>query len=135
MKEKGDRLMQIRKNLVLWLFLILVIGMIGCSSGGSSSGSSSPSSSTPASTTNPLVGTWRPDSGGATVTLNADGSGSMSDGHSISGWTLSSSNVLDMKINGTPEKFQLTWTNDAKTKLNLTNIGPNSSETTAYTKS
>jgi hypothetical protein len=128
--------MEIRKNLVLALFLILVIAMIGCSSGGSSSGSSSSSTpATPAPATNPLVGTWKADAGGPSLVFNADGSGNLTDGvHSISGWTLSSTNVLNLKLNGTPEIFQLTWTNDAKTKMTLKNIGPNSSETTAYTK-
>jgi hypothetical protein len=123
--------MQIRKNLVLWVFLILVIGMIGCSS----SGGSSPSSSTPAPATNPLVGTWN-SPGLPSLVLNADGTGRLTDGvHSITDWTLSSSNVLTFKLNGTTETFQLTWTNDAKTAMTLHNIGPNSSETTAYTKS
>jgi hypothetical protein len=128
--------MEIRKNLVMWLFLILVIGMIGCSSGGSSSGGSSSSTpANPAPATNPLVGTWKPDAGGPSLVFNADGSGYLTDGvHSISNWTLDSSNVLNLKLNGTPEVFKLTWKNDAKTKMTLTNIGPNSSESTDYTK-
>jgi hypothetical protein len=80
------------------------------------------------------VGTWNPVGGGASLTFNADGSGSMSDGHSISNWTLSSSNVLNMDLNGTPEVFQLTWTNTAQTAMSLQNIGPNSNETTNYIK-
>ena len=124
--------MKYARTLFLWIILILVVGIIGCSSGGSSSGGST--TTTTATTTNPLVGKWNPVGGGASLTFNDGGTGSMSDGHSISDWTLSSSNVLDMKLNGTPEKFQLTWTNDAKTTMSLHNIGPNSSETTNYTK-
>ncbi len=122
------------KGILLWVLLILVLGMIGCNNGGSSSGSST-TTTTPTTTTDPMVGTWKPDGGGASLTFNANGSGSMSDGHSISDWTLNSSNVLNMKLNATPEVFQLTWTNAGKTTMTLRNIGPNSSETTAYTKS
>ncbi|MGC1404100.1 MAG: hypothetical protein WA974_14365 [Thermodesulfobacteriota bacterium] len=123
------------KTLFLWVFLILVVGMIGCNSGGSSSGGSTPATTT-STTTNPLVGTWNPVGGGTSLTFKTDGTGSLSDGvHTINSWTLSSSNVLNMTLNGTPEVFQVTFTNDAKTAMTLHNIGPNSSETTAYTKS
>lgn len=108
--------------------------MVGCcSSGGSSSGGTS----TTTTTTNPLVGTWREATGAyPSITFKADGTGYLSDGvHDITDWTLSSSNVLNMKINGNPEVFQLTWPNDAKTTLSLHNIGPNSSETTNYINS
>jgi hypothetical protein len=124
---------QTKTFILLGVFLMLAIGMIGCSSGGSSSGGSS-SPSTPATATNALVGTWKPDAGGASLTFNANSSGSMSDGHSMSGWTLDSSNVLKMNLNGTSEMFQMSWTNGDKTKMTLHNIGPNSGETTAYTK-
>jgi hypothetical protein len=129
--------MQRGKKFVICLFLILVAVSIGCSSGGSSSGGSNSSNtdSTPAVTTNPLVGTWKADAGGPSLVFNADGSGYLTDGvHGISGWTLNSTNVLNLKLNGTPEVFQLTWTNEARTKMTLHNIGPNSSETTSYTK-
>ena len=119
------------KTILLWVLLVLVVGMIGCSSGGSSSGSSTTTTNT---TTNPLVGTWNPVGGGESLTFNADGSGSATN-HSLSDWTLSSTNVLNFKLNGTPEVFQLTFTNDAKTTMSLHNIGPNSSETTDYIKS
>lgn len=122
------------KTLFLWILLILVLGMIGCNSGGSSSGGSTPNTTT-ATTTNPLVGTWN-SPGQPSLIFNADGTGRLSDGvHTINSWTLSSSNVLNLSLNGTPEVFQLTWTNDAKTTMTLHNIGQNSSETTAYTKS
>jgi hypothetical protein len=72
---------QAKTFVLLGGFLISVIGMIGCSSGGSSS-----SSSTPDPAYNPLVGTWKPDAGGPSMVFNADGSGYLTDEvHSISG--------------------------------------------------
>ena len=112
--------MQNAKTMLLWVVLILVVGMIGCSSGGSSSGGNN---TTPTPAANPLVGTWKADNGGESLTFNADGTGSMTD-HPLSGWTLSSTNVLNFKLNCTPEVFQLTFTNDAKTTMSLHNLGP-----------
>ncbi len=122
-----------KSRMFFWgMVLVLAIGMIGCSSGGSSSGGSD---STPPANTSPLTGKWNcVEIPGYSLTFNANGSGSISDGHDISNWTLSASNVLNMNINGTPETFQLTWNNAAKTTMSLQNIGPNSSETLSYTK-
>ena len=116
--------------MLLWVVLILVVGMIGCSSGGSSS---SGSNTTPTPAANPLVGTWKADNGSASLTFNANGTGSISDGHPITSWTLSSSNVLHMTI-PQDENFQVTFTNAAQTTMSLHNLSP-SDETTTYTKS
>lgn len=121
------------KSILIWVLLVVVVGLIGCGGGGSNSGGSSPTPTPPA---NPLVGTWR-DATGATpsLTFKADGTGYLSDGvHDITDWSLSSSNVLSLKLNGTPETFKLTWTNAAQTTMSLENIGPNSNETTNYIK-
>ena len=120
------------RTLFLWVILILVIGMIGCSSGGSSSGSSSTTTTTTAPA-NPMVGTWKNDLGGPSLTFNANFTGSISDGHPITSWTLSSTNLLNMTI-PQPEVFQVTFTNTDKTKMTLHNLSP-SDETTPYTKS
>ena len=121
--------MKIAKTVGLWILLILVVGMIGCSSGSSSGGST-----TPTTPTSPLVGTWNNADYGITLTFRADGTGNDNSGHAITDWTLSASNVLNLKLNGTPEVFQLTWLNTANTSMSLQNIGPNSSETLNYTK-
>ncbi len=56
------------------------------------------STTTTKTTTNPLVGTWNPVGGGGYLDLDANGTGSISDGHPITSWTLSSTNVLHMTI-------------------------------------
>jgi hypothetical protein len=122
--------MKNEKALFLWVLLVLVVGMIGCSSGGSSSGGSG---ATPPPATNPLVGTWKDAAGGPSLTFNANGTGSISDGHPITSWTLSASNVLHMTI-PQDENFQLTWLNAAQTSMSLHNLSP-SDETTIYNKS
>ena len=129
------------RTLFLWIFLVLVFVMIGCNSGGSSSGSSgtttTPTTTTTATTaTDQLVGTWNQVGGGVGLVFRSNGTGNLTDGvHTINSWTLNNSTlVLNMTLNGTPEVFQLAWTNTAHTAMTTTNIGPNSSETTAYTK-
>jgi len=127
-----------KKNLVLLVFLVLTVAMIGCSGGGGSSSGSSTSTttSTPLTSSQQLVGTWNQDGGGTGIVFKSDGTGNLTDGvHGINSWTLNNTTlVLNLSLNGVAEVFQLAWTNDAHTKMTLHNIGPNSSETTAYTK-
>jgi len=119
----------------LVLFLFLMVGMIGCSSGSSSGGSSSTTTTPTTTTTTPtqsLVGTWRNTAGnpGVSLTFNANGTGSISDGHPITSWTLNGS-TLNMNI-PQPEVFTCTFNAD-RTVITLVNQSA-SGETTVYAK-
>jgi hypothetical protein len=130
--------MKNEKALFLWVLLILIGGMIGCSSGGSSSGTSTTATTTTTTTTttsstDALVGTWRCTSGNAasSMTFNANGTGSISDGHTITSWSVTGT-TLNMTI-PQPEAFTLTYTNTARTTMSLFNLSP-SAETSTWAK-
>jgi hypothetical protein len=125
------------KTIFFGIFLILVVGMIGCSSGGSSSGgNSTPPSSGGGSATDPLVGTWRCDSGialGTTLTFNADHTGN-ANGSGFHDWNLSG-NILTLTLDsGAGETFQLDWDNASKNGFTFTNLNPATPDVTHYIK-
>ncbi len=122
-------------DLIWVLIFILAVGMISCSSGGSSSGGSgTPSGS--GSVADPLVGTWRCDSGialGTNLVFNANHTGD-SAGSGFHDWNLSG-NILTFTLDsGAAETFQLDFDNTSKNSFTFTNLNPASPDVTHYVK-
>jgi hypothetical protein len=120
------------KTIIFWGFLVLMMAMIGCSSGGSSSGGSSGGGSA----ADPLVGTWKCDSGialGTTLTFNADHTGD-ANGSGFHDWSLNG-NILTFTFDsGASETFQLDWDNANKKGYTFTNLNPATPDQTHYVR-
>lgn len=127
MSERKKLMKQAKTLVLLGLFLIIVIGMIGCSSGGSSSGgSSSTVTATMTQPANPLVGTWTCNSGfdvGIKLVFNADGTGTA--GSSVFyNWVLNVTKLTWTGNGGNSKVFTLVWDAGSDNGFTLTNTNP-----------
>jgi hypothetical protein len=112
--------MKNRKVFLVSLILVLMVGVMGCSSGGSSSGGSTPppAAQTP---TQKLVGTWTfvnsSDYVLAQLIFNSNGSGSWGTG--FSNGRIDNGVFYFTLDNGNNEAFDITWNSD--NNITLTN--------------
>lgn len=111
-----------KKGLLIFLCLILIVGMLGCSSGGSGGGGGTtpPPAQTP---TQKLIGTWNLVSSSdqhspSPIIFRADGTGTFS-GTGFSAGRIDNGVFYFTLDSGQDEAFDITWNSD--NNITLTN--------------
>jgi hypothetical protein len=116
--------MKNRRILLALLTLILIVGMIGCSSSGSNSGGSTPTPTpTPQTDTQKLVGTWNWASGPlstSSLVFRADGTGSWGPG--FTNGSIADGVFTCTFDSGVTEGFPITFSNSNNT-ITINNHG------------
>lgn len=125
------------KIVCLWVLLILVVGMIGCSSSSKSGGSTTTTTTTP-TPSQALVGTWKCDKSstfdvGIVLVFNADGTGNAG-GSPFSNWKLNGTNLTWTGNAGNSELFTLVWDDTTYKGFTFTNTNPASPTVDHYVK-